>query len=146
MLEIVLVLVILWGVEIQQIILFNLCLGKTTHFALHKSQNNYKVAFESIKQNNSPQYLNTFQTIRNGIPCSNFGAHRSNWGFSSNIWGFFIIILQELGPIRSTLENKEAQKTEEIEEKILSMNPTQIKLHLYAITQIIEGSGKFSTI
>jgi len=46
------------------------CLGKITHFALRKAQNNYKVAAKRIKQKNPPEECNNCHTIRTGIPCA----------------------------------------------------------------------------
>ena len=45
---------------------FNNCLGKITHFALRKAQNNYEVATKRIKQKNPPEECKNCHT---GIPC-----------------------------------------------------------------------------
>ena len=43
--------------------------------------------------------------------------------------------------VKSTPEDKAAQKIEEIKTKLLAMNPTPQDIQLDAITQVIEGSG-----
>lgn len=53
----------------------------------------------------------------------------------------FLIILQDLSPIRSTAEDQAAQKIEVLKAKLLAMNPTQREIQLDAITRVIEGSG-----
>ena len=43
--------------------------------------------------------------------------------------------------VKSTPEEKAAQKIEELKTKLLAMNPTQGDIQLDAITRVIEGSG-----
>ena len=43
--------------------------------------------------------------------------------------------------VKSTPEEKAAQKIEELKTKLLAMNPTQRDIQLDAITRVIEGSG-----
>ena len=50
-------------------------------------------------------------------------------------------ILQDLSPIRSTPEDKAAQKIEDLKTKLLAIDPTQRDIQLDAITRVIEGSG-----
>ena len=43
--------------------------------------------------------------------------------------------------VKSTPEEKAAQKIEELKTKLLAMNPTQRDIQLDTITRVIEGSG-----
>ena len=43
--------------------------------------------------------------------------------------------------VKSTPEDKAAQKIEELKKKLPAMNPTQRDIQLDAITRVIEGSG-----